>query len=509
MSLWLRIGTVLFFLYISLFFLQQPHLTTLDLGRHLVNGRELFANPALLKTNFFSFTNPDFPFVNHHWLFGWLAYQVFRVSDFPGVVLLNYVLMTLGVFGSFLLAKKVSSPQIALIATATLLPLVTDRADVRPETISFLFVSLWLLLLSLATKRSFWKILALLTMTQLIWVNTHLFFVFGWVIGGAFLLRSLFVSQFRWQQKGLLLFCLSLPLVSLLNPSGLAGALEPFMIFENYDYPVAENQSLWFFLHYSPTDPKYWYMSLLTILTSLCSAFLLYKRKLTYLPLTITSIFLAALTAEINRVGSFLALAAIPTLAIAIQMFWQKYELKVHALLKNTFGLMITSLVGFGLLVALLASQLFTPELRTLGFRPPEGVLGAARFFESLETTGNIFNNYDIGGFLIYSLYPENKVFIDNRPEAYSSDFITNEYIAAQEDEAVWERVVEKYNLGVIYFYHHDATDWAGPFIIRRVQDPNWVPVYADAGVVILVKNTPEHREIIEQYAVPKEVFGF
>ncbi len=489
--------------------MQQPHLTTLDLGRHLVNGRELFQHPELLHTNFFSYTNPDFAFVNHHWLFGWLAYQVFQLAGFPGLVIINTLLVTTAVLLIFFLAKKASSPNIALITTALCLPLITERSDVRPETISFLFMGVWLFLLSRMTPRSAWKILGLLAITQIIWVNSHLFFVFGWVISGAFLLRALLVKTFHWQRKSLLLFCISLPLISLLNPSGLAGALEPFTIFGNYEYPVAENQSLWFFLHYAPKDPKYWYMSLLTLVAIFGSIFLLAKKRFAHLALALVTIFLAVLTSQINRVGSFLALAAIPTLAIVIALLWQMCEARVRTVLTNSVGLMAASLTGFVVIVALLATQLFTPKLRSIGLRPPKNIAAAINFFNSIETTGTIFNNYDIGSFLVFALYPDKKVFIDNRPEAYPADFLKNEYIAAQEDEAVWQQVVEKYNIGVIYFYHRDATDWAGPFSIRRVQDPNWVPIYADGEVVILVKDMPEHQEIIEQYRVPQEVFGF
>lgn len=508
MPRWSTIITILFFLYISLFFIQQPHLTTLDLGRHLVNGRELLQSPELLKTNFFSYTNPDFPFINHHWLFGWLAYQVFQIADFPGLVLLNALCIVSAVFLVFVLAKRLSSPKIALIATMTCLPLIANRTDIRPETMSFLLTAVWFFLLSRMTQQSLWKTLFVLAITQIIWVNSHLFFVFGWAIAGAFLLRALLVKKFHWQRKGLLLFCVSLPVVSLLNPSGLAGVLQPFTIFSAYNYPVAENQSLWFFLHYSPKNPQYWYASVLTLVAIFGSVAVLFKKKFVYLPLALVSIFLAVLTSQVNRVGSFLALALIPTLAVMIKALWQKYEKKIDAVLSNSLGLMIISLVGFGLLILVLATQLFTPKLQTIGFRPSQAVTASTDFFNSIETTGNIFNNYDIGSYLVYSLYPSKKVFIDNRPEAYPAEFLKHDYIAAQEDDQVWQEVVEKYKIGVIFFAYRDATDWAGPFIIERVQDSDWVPVYADNEIVILVADIPEHQDIIEKYRLPDDVFS-
>ncbi|NCN06248.1 MAG: hypothetical protein GW946_00195 [Candidatus Pacebacteria bacterium] len=506
---WPTIIAIVFFLYTSLFFIQRPHITTLDLGRHLINGRELAKHPELLSTNFFSYTNPDFPFVNHHWLFGWLAYQVFRLTSFPGLVLVNSTLIVSGVILVFLLARKMSSTTIALGASLVALPLITDRADIRPETISFFLLGLWLFLLSKLDRGSSWKTLLILAGTQMIWVNTHLFFVFGWLIAVAFLLRAVIVKSFRWQRTGLTIFMFCLPLVSLVNPSGLSGVLEPFAIFNEYNYPVAENQSLWFFLHYSPSNLQYWYASLLVLLGISTSVLLLYKKKFATLPLVLIAIVLGVLTSQINRVGSFFGLASIPVLAIVFNLFWQAQGKKICSLLNNTSWLMVISTLGFTTVILALATSLFTPSVRNIGLNPPASMLAPINFFHSIKTTGNIFNNYDIGSYLVYTLYPNKHVFIDNRPEAYPSDFIKNDYIAAQTSEEIWEQVVKKYKLGVIFFYHQDATDWAGPFIIQRVQDHTWVPIYADAAVVIFVKDIPEHQEVIEKYRVPQEVFGY
>src|SRR3989338_3902473 len=89
------IASIFFIFFFSLFVFQQINLTTADLGRHIVNG-QLFINAenlnisreALLNTNFFSFTNPDFPFINHHWGSGILFYFIFSIFGFAGLSLL-------------------------------------------------------------------------------------------------------------------------------------------------------------------------------------------------------------------------------------------------------------------------------------------------------------------------------------------------------------------------------------------------------------------------------------
>jgi len=120
---------------------------------------------------------------------------------------------------------------------------------------------------------------------------------------------------------------------------------------------------------------------------------------------------------------------------------------------------------------------------------------------------GPILNNYDIGSYLIFYLPEEEKVFVDNRPEAYSVSFFKDIYIPMQSDETVWHQIRERYQFNVIYFNRHDRTPWAQPFLIRRIKDPDWAPVYADAYTLILVRRTSENQSIIERHELSQEYF--
>ena len=56
----------------------------------------------------------------------------------------------------------------------------------------------------------------------------------------------------------------------------------------------------------------------------------------------------------------------------------------------------------------------------------------SAEFFKQNNIKGPVFNNYDIGSYLIYHLYLKEPEFVDNRPEAYSVDFFKKTYIPMQ-----------------------------------------------------------------------------
>ena len=145
--------------------------------------------------------------------------------------------------------------------------------------------------------------------------------------------------------------------------------------------------------------------------------------------------------------------------------------------------------------------------LSRFGFGLAPGVTGAADFFRRSRLSGPIFNNYDIGGYLIFYLYPKERVFVDNRPEAYPASFFREIYIAAQEKEKIWRQIEEQYRFNTIFFYRHDATPWAQPFLIRRLKDPDWVPVYVDSYSLILVRNNSQNQEVIKKFRLPQELF--
>jgi len=161
------------------------------------------------------------------------------------------------------------------------------------------------------------------------------------------------------------------------------------------------------------------------------------------------------------------------------------------------------------LLILLFASgemhKVYAYPPRALGLA--HGSEGAANFFLGQGLRGPIFNNYDVGGYLIYHLYPKEKVFVDNRPEAYPSSFFTETYIPMQENEALWSEQAERFGFNVLFFSHRDLTPWAQRFLIARIDDPLWAPVYADEFAVIFLRRTPENSPVIERFEIPRERF--
>ena len=66
---------ILLMSWYGLFFMEKIDLTTSDLGRHIKNGEMILDGQfGVLNTNFYSYTEPDYEFTNHHWGSGVIFY---------------------------------------------------------------------------------------------------------------------------------------------------------------------------------------------------------------------------------------------------------------------------------------------------------------------------------------------------------------------------------------------------------------------------------------------------
>ena len=129
----------------------------------------------------------------------------------------------------------------------------------------------------------------------------------------------------------------------------------------------------------------------------------------------------------------------------------------------------------------------------------------AIEFFIKEKLQGPIYNNYDVGADLIYYLYPNHRVFIDNRPEAYPTSFFTEVYWPLHLDEQKWQSVSSLYGFNVLFFNHRDRSSWGEQFMIRRLLDSAWAPVYFDKNVLILLRRNGPNQSTIAKYELPKE----
>ncbi|MFC1711128.1 hypothetical protein ACFLZ1_00925 [Patescibacteria group bacterium] len=504
------LSTSLFFVFFISIFLHRLISFNQDLGRHLKIGEIIFLSKSVPKTNLFSSSFSDFPFINHHWLPELVYYLSNLFFGLNSLIILKILLVVPAFFILFLLARKKSGLIISLSWGLLILMLFSQRTEVRPEIFSYFFLSIFLWFLE--KKKVLKKFYYLLPLCQIFWVNSHIYFFLGPMIVLFYLLNHIVKFKVS-RKKELKLIAFTFFLVSLatlMNPNIFKGAFYPLYVFKNYGYQVVENQSFFYMSRYTGKifDPLF-----LTVFLLSFASFIITIKKQTFY--TISSfIFFSIL--------GFLAIRNIPIFALGmlipvctnLSILFIKIEKKINLDLKLNLKLFFYFLFIMAILLLTyqrISNQYYIKKLSSKRFGLGEfiGAENGVDFVIKNNIKGPVFNNFDIGSFLIYRLYPEYKVFVDGRPEAYPAEFLQNIYIPAQMSKDKWQEVLKNYNFNFIFFSHTDITPWSTTFLPRIVTDKDWLVVYLDDYVIILVKNNSLNKDTIEKYALDKNNFSY
>ncbi len=504
---WLSLG-LLFLLFLS-FFSHNLTAFTQDLGRHLKVSELIVQTGKVPKTNLFSFAFPQFPFINHHWLPEVIFFLINQAFGLNALILLKIILGGLAFFSLLAVIHKRLGWNTSLAWGFLMLLLFKQRTAVRPEIFSFLFLSIYLIILN--RRQYFQKWSWVLPLIQLLWINTHIYFFLGPSLLFFYLLDQ--AISFKLKKKALtrplLVFLLS-SLACLVNPNFLQGALYPLRVFENYGYQIVENQSFFFMTRYFGKIYKPYFLFIFLI--SLISFGLTLKKQTFYRMVSFLFFsflgFQAIRNIPIFALGIFILAA--PGLSLIKKEISDKLKLPTVASFMLLFYLLFIP-VNLSLIYQNISNQTYKSKFsnKRFGFGQVKGASAGTDFILKNKISGPLFNNFDIGSFLIFRLYPQYQVFVDGRPEAYPADFFKQVYIPMQSNEETWRQVDEVYNFNFIFFSHTDITPWAIQFLRKTSQAKDWQLVFLDDYVMIFLKKNQQNQPLIKKLALKKESFYF
>jgi|SRR3989344_611873 len=504
----LIIISIFFLLFIGFF--HKISAITQDLGRHFLLGEIILKTHSIPLTNLFSYTYPDFPFINLHWLSEVFFYLIFIISGFNGLLIISTLIVLVSFYLVFSKSVK-TTPLLSLtIGSVLYLRVLFERTDIRPEIFSFLFLSLFISILY-SYRKKHTRLIFILPLIELLWVNMHIYFIVGIAVLGLFLIDSIIMKFKRGElmkflQQGCLnrsefrskkiLLATSAPVVTLIiililsilatliNPSGIKGALYPFHVFNNYGYQIEENQNIFFLWQYSQKQTII-YFALSSTLLFLSLLFSLKKVRIIDWMLSIFFTILA-ITA-IRNFPLFVFATFIPFM-------------RNLSILTDKIALFNKKIIVIPLFLIILWQITQVLSLKEFGLGVETGAKPAADFYLKNNLKGPIFNNFDIGSYLEYRFYPKEKVFVDGRPGEYPVSFFQEVYIPMQLDKNIFEKTDQKYKFNTIFFSYTDQTPWGTSFVKQIVTNDNWKIIYLDDYVIILAKNNSENKNLIEKF---------
>ena len=525
---------ILFFSLLAVFLIHNFDSIGQDIGRHLKIGEIIWQTKEVPKTNLFSFTEPDFPFTNHHWLSEVIFYGIYGWFGFTGLILLKVVFFLAAFLLLFFIAKKYATFWPIVISFLFSIFIFIERTEVRPEIFSFAILAFFLFGLFKAKHEQNYKYLWFLPIAQLFWVNLHIYFFIGPVLMLSFLVDQLInlknkqvnrsLSQFDGEESGarkrpihlfvdlsirrtLTVLCLVF-IVTIFNPNGIQGALLPFNILKEYGYSIVENQTLAFLANFFGFKLTIFVFKLSVAAAVILSVinFRKTRQRIFEILILIFSIYAGF---KMLRNLPLYALISFPVLAILLtgvfsqgSTFFKTQGRTLKTSWLNRSCLLVVAMFiifmifwvsGGGYYKAIRSAKVF-------GFSVPGELEKAVNFVKENKMEGNMFNNFDIGGYLIWKLYPDYKLFVDNRPEAYSVKFFSEIYKPMQENKEKWKEFSEKYGINFVFFGHTDATPWGQAFLKSIVRDSDWKVVFINNSSIILVKNIPKNEPIFSKY---------
>jgi len=492
---WALLALVVLWYFLSL--VHPLHAINQDLGRFIALTREIFDTWHIPSVNTFSYTYPNFEFVNSHWLGGVLLTGLVGLFGFSGLVIVkSLIILTAVALAIYLSYKRITfdgESRLVLLVLFTIPTIIIalERTHARPEIFShFLFVVIFALLLG--TRRG-WR--WLIPVLMLIWVNIHIYFILGFLLIGAFIIESIIREKWSRNTRNLIIIGISSVGATLLNTAGLQGLLYPLQVFKNYGYTIVENQTPFFlipFNYHHGTIATIFVMVIVLIVSFIVN----WKRiRVSDVIIGIGLIFLS-LTAI--RHAFIFAVGILPILSYNISSalsriprgWFEEHDINILMLRR--------SMVALGLCVFVILGSI---RANAMSIAVPEYVGGAVDFVIENKIDGNMFNNFDIGGYLIYRLYPERRIFVDNRPEAYPAEFFEQVYKPMQENPNVWRAMVQRYNIEYVIFGSTDQTPWGQNFMRMIMTLEEWTAVYVDeTSLVLLRSDVARFQNIIEKY---------
>jgi hypothetical protein len=140
----------------------------------------------------------------------------------------------------------------------------------------------------------------------------------------------------------------------------------------------------------------------------------------------------------------------------------------------------------------LLLGHFAWPQYKVHGFFAPglrewHYPISASRFIENERLPKNLYNTYDWGGYLMWTLYPKYLVYWDGRSDSLAMFERGN---AVMRGDPGWEKILREDQVKTI-ITRCCTIDTAQhyPLLDRLREDPQWSLVYADDSALVFVRD--------------------
>jgi hypothetical protein len=106
---------------------------------------------------------------------------------------------------------------------------------------------------------------------------------------------------------------------------------------------------------------------------------------------------------------------------------------------------------------------------------------GAVAFLRRHDVAQPLFNSYNWGGYLIWTLYPRYRVYIDGRPDMYGDAYVDG-FMAAYDGDPRWRAILDRGHIASVLVE-------PGSVLAKLLAlSPGWRRLYADSQAVLYTR---------------------
>jgi hypothetical protein len=473
-------------LLLALVALAARNITDPDFGWHYRTGELVLSTLSIPSTDSFSFTAVGASRINHDWLSDVFIFSLYQIGGIGALV--TFFALAAAAALALVYARCGGKPFLAAFVILLAALTVAPFWGTRPQTLSLLFASISLYILDRHMHMRAGRQLLWLVPLTLVWANAHGSFILGPVFISVYFVASVAENVLKWNDQepprwenaaqlfSVFLLCLA---VIALNPYHLELYLYPFqtLVSPTIQTFIQEWQSPDF--SSTAVQPFIWF------LVATMGTLALARRRTTLAE----ALLLAGLTYASLRAArqiSIWALIAAPVLATSVSDILEPLYRKLNRspVLHPTRTLQILNwavLVVVAVAVVARIGIVIMDESRAERAYFP---VDAVNYIQTQNLSGPIFNNYNWGGYLIWRMYPRERVFIDGRSDLYglTDDSIVREYLEAYTGGENWRAPLDQFGVQLV-LVEPDA-----PIVIKLAQDAAWRQVYEDKQAVIFRK---------------------
>jgi hypothetical protein len=484
------------FLYLS-FFGGKWLLNDGDTGYHIRAGEHILKTLSIPTKDIFSFHSPPLAWTAHEWLSEVIMAIVHRSFGLTGIVIFFSLIISL-VYSLFFKILKANN-DIILSVFFALLVLLSSWIHwlARPHIFSLLLMIIWYYLLDEYQYKNR-NYLFVLPPIMLLWVNLHGGFLAGLILIGIYLFGNVvkFINSLE-SEKGIYkkkvkllglvtILCL---IVCLINPIGYRILLFPFKLVSNKFIMDNINEFMSPNFH-EPLPFKYFLLLMFVI-------FAFSEVKINLIELLLILMFTNMSLVSVRYIPLYSIIAA-PILLRQLGTMLERSHGRFARFLKkrsDNISKIDTSAKGYLWPVTAIILVAFFAKTGKIDFKFNEKTkpVAAVEFLKKEKISGNMFDNDEFGDYIIYSAWPEYRVFFDGRGDMYGVDML-KEYLKVAGLKSGWDEVLKKYDISWIIF---DANSALSLFLMQR---NDWKLIYADEVANIFVKKDKEHQYLIDKY---------